>query len=156
MYVNQLWAAENEANMSPLQKWTCLSVFELLLGFLSFEHSKHNQKICGYRFLIHCMNFLKKWCLYLSIPTNEHFVSKSLTKLALELQKIWKKWIFFDFLKWSWVRYMVIISSLSTLRHPKPHSSSFSSTWEQFKALFANQNSHHEQPIFNSAQLNQL
>ena len=51
---------------------------------------------------------------------------------------------------------MVIISSLSTLRHPKPHSSSFSSTWERLKAPFENQNSHHERPIFNSAQLNQL
>ena len=42
--LKQPWAAENEANTSPLQKLTCLSVFELLLRYLSSEHSKHIQK----------------------------------------------------------------------------------------------------------------
>ena len=92
MCVNQPWATKNEAKMSPLQKWTCLSVFELLLRFLNIPNTF--KKICGYGFFIHCMNVLKKWFLYLSTPTNEHFVSKFLTKLDLELQKIWKKEFF--------------------------------------------------------------
>ena len=50
MYVKQPWAAENEANTSPLQKLTCLSVFELLLRYLSSEHSKHIQKNLWLRF----------------------------------------------------------------------------------------------------------
>ena len=69
--LKQLWAAENEANMSPLQKLTCLSVFEVLLRFLSFEHSKHIQKNLWLRIFDLMHEFFKK-IIFFRFSKNDH------------------------------------------------------------------------------------
>ena len=97
--LNQLWAAENEANMSPLQKWTCLSVFELLLRFLSSEHSKHILKNLWLRIFHSLHEFFEKMIF---VPQYSHrwaFCKQILNKIGFGASKKLKKMNFFRFFK---------------------------------------------------------
>ena len=85
--LNQPWVTKNEAKMSPLQKWTCLSVFELLLRFLSSEHSKHIQKNLWLRIFRSLHEFFEK---VIFVPQYSHkwaFCKQILNKIGFGTSK---------------------------------------------------------------------
>ena len=97
--LNQPWATKNEPKMGPLQKWTCLSVFELSLRFLSSEHSKHIQKNLWLRIFNLVHEFFEK---IIFVPQYFHkwaFCKEILTKISFGAPKNFSSDFFFDFLK---------------------------------------------------------
>ena len=99
MCVELLVVTENEANTRPLQKWTCLWVFELLLRFLSSEHSKHIQKNLWLRIFHSLHEFFEKNIFVPQYSQKWAFCKQILTKISFGASKKLKKTDFFRFFK---------------------------------------------------------
>ena len=139
---------EIEANMRHLQKRTCLSIFMLHTNALSSECAKAILETCWLRIFDLLLWFFEKFILAHGSSVFEHFVRKSLLKMAAELQKNWKRWFFSIFKKWSYSRYMTTVRFLGASEGLKLHFSLLLVILKWFEAIFEKRLSHPKNTFF--------